>query len=220
MNERVVSLSYDLIYDYTTHFFLNLGTTMTFAQLYSNIFNYPLYTGLCLLVMLAYSCIYMLLAVYVERINPGEFGVAQPWYYVFKKMCFKQTTISAITPLNYSQNLSKTDGTIVTTTSHWIDLKPVNNDTSPSISIINLTKKFGQFTAVSDLSLRFYMGEVCTLLGHNGAGKTTITFILVGMLEPTSGTVIVEGFDYRTHSEEIRKMIGFCPQYGKLIDQS
>jgi len=85
------------------------------------------------------------------------------------------------------------------------------------------------------------MGEVCSLLGHNGAGKTTITFILVGMyylslstrylflvtlnilifdrfvgmLEPTSGSVIVEGFDYRTHSQEIRKMIGFCPQYGK-----
>jgi ABC-type multidrug transport system ATPase subunit len=82
------------------------------------------------------------------------------------------------------------------------------------------------------------MGEVCSLLGHNGAGKTTITFILVGMrcflsqlntyfllcqclgmLEPTSGSVIVEGFDYRTHSQEIRKMIGFCPQYGKQIDR-
>ena len=39
------------------------------------------------------------------------------------------------------------------------------------------------------------------------------------MLEPTSGSVIVEGFDYKTHSQEIRKMIGFCPQYGKEIYQ-
>jgi len=38
-------------------------------------------------------------------------------------------------------------------------------------------------------------------------------------MEPTSGHVVVEGFDYRTHSQEIRKMIGFCPQYGKEIDR-
>jgi ABC-type glutathione transport system ATPase component len=160
----------------------------------------------------------MLLAVYVERINPGEFGVAQPWNYVFKRMCSKQKTISTVTPFASSQSINKIDLTIPTTPNHWIDSDPINGDIAPSISIINLTKKFGKFTAVSDLSLRFYMGEVCTLLGHNGAGKTTITFILVGMSEPTSGTVIVEGYDYRTHSEEIRKMIGFCPQYGKLID--
>ncbi len=42
----------------------------------------------------------------------------------------------------------------------------------------------------------------------------------VGMLEPTSGCVVVEGFDYRTHSQDIRKLIGFCPQYGKQIDRS
>ncbi len=130
--------------------------------------------------MLVYSCIYMLLAVYVERINPGEFGVAQPWYYVFKNICFKRKTMSAIAPLDSSQSLNETYPTIGTT-NHWIDSNPVVSTTSPSISTINLTKKFGKFTAVSNLSLHFYMGEVCTLLGHNGAGKTTITFILVGM---------------------------------------
>ena len=84
---------------------------------------------------------------------------------------------------------------------------------------------------MSELSIDFYPGEVCSLLGHNGAGKTTATFILVGrfffprnndreihvgMLEPTSGQVFVDGLDYRTHSEQIRQRIGFCPQAGSL----
>jgi ATP-binding cassette subfamily A (ABC1) protein 3 len=86
---------------------------------------------------------------------------------------------------------------------------------------------------VSDLSLDFYSGEVCSLLGHNGAGKTTTTFILVGqfcginhfdmmyfvcilgMLEPTSGRVTVEGLDIRMHIQDVRKILGFCPQYGR-----
>ncbi len=68
---------------------------------------------------------------------------------------------------------------------------------------------------MSDLSLNFYKGEVCSLLGHNGAGKTTTTFILVGMLEPTSGHVTVEGLDNRMHIQDVRKIVGFCPQYGR-----
>ena len=144
----------------------------TVAQLYSNLFDYPLYIGLCLLLMLVYSFIYMLLAVYVERINPGEFGVAQPWYYPFRKFCCKPQTNTTISPARRSSDFD--------TANHWIDPNPVIRGTLPSVSTINLTKKFGKFTAVSDLSIRFYMGEVCSLLGHNGAGKTTITFILVG----------------------------------------
>jgi len=79
----------------------------------------------------------MLLAVYVERINPGEFGVAQPWYFVFKKMCFKQTT--PVTPFNSLQNYGKMNIT-VNTTNHWIDSNPISNGICPSISTVNLTK--------------------------------------------------------------------------------
>ena len=82
--------------------------------------------------------------------------------------------------------------------------------------------------------MNFYKGEVSSLLGHNGAGKTTTTFILVGefhtmityfekcqcvcivgMLEPTSGHVTIEGLDNRMHIQDVRKVLGFCPQYGK-----
>ena len=81
-------------------------------------------------------------------------------------------------------------------------------------------QKFGKFHAVSDLSLNFYRGEVSSLLGHNGAGKTTTTFILVGMLEATSGSVKVEGLDNRLHIQDIRRIVGFCPQYGRKKKES
>jgi hypothetical protein len=111
----------------------------TFEQLYSNIFNYPLYIGICLLLMLVYSFIYMILAVYVERINPGEFGIAQPWYFVFKQICYKQKRIVTGTPFNSLQNSNQTNNT-VNTANQWIDLKSMVNEMRPSISIMNLTK--------------------------------------------------------------------------------
>jgi hypothetical protein len=110
-----------------------------FAQLYSNIFTYPLYIGICLLLMLVYSFIYMLLAVYVERINPGEFGVAQPWYFIFQKVCCKQKNMSTVIPVDSLHNLDKTNNKIGAAT-HWIELDSMVNGMSPSVSTINLTK--------------------------------------------------------------------------------
>jgi hypothetical protein len=80
----------------------------------------------------------MLLAVYVERINPGEFGVAQPWYFVFKQMCFKEKTTSDVAPFDPVQNHHRTNtGNI---NNPWIDSNPMANGIYPCISTINLTK--------------------------------------------------------------------------------
>ncbi|CAF1572936.1 unnamed protein product, partial [Didymodactylos carnosus] len=56
----------------------------TYNNFYSNLFEYPLYIGVILLLQLLWSFIFMLLAIYVERVSPGEFGIAQPWNYLFK----------------------------------------------------------------------------------------------------------------------------------------
>ncbi|CAF2548505.1 unnamed protein product [Rotaria sp. Silwood2] len=190
----------------------------TFEQLYSNLYIYPLYIGICLLLMLIYSVIYFFLAMYVERVNPGEFGVSQPWNYLFKKSYWKPHATSIVQPLDSNDRLThKNDG--IYGSNGWIELNSMTNTiNNPSLTVSHLTKKFGKFQAVSDLSLNFYKGEVCSLLGHNGAGKTTTTFILVGMLEPTSGRVTVEGLDNRTHIQEVRKILGFCPQFDILYD--
>ncbi|CAF4618859.1 unnamed protein product [Rotaria sp. Silwood1] len=160
----------------------------------------------------------MLLTIYIERVNPGEFGVAQPWNYLFRKSFWNHRRSSTIEPSDldlkeHHPRLQDTSNDQVNDTHHWIQLTSLMNVKSPSLAINHLTKKFGKLQAVSDLSLDFYEGEVCSLLGHNGAGKTTTTFILVGMLEPTSGSVTVQGMDNREHIQEVRKLLGFCPQY-------
>ncbi|CAF2937617.1 unnamed protein product [Rotaria sp. Silwood2] len=158
---------------------------VTYGELYSNIFVYRLYIGLCLLLMLIYSVIYMFLAIYVERVNPGEFGISQPWNYLFRKSYW---TSSRVQPADIGNNFSKIHND-TPNNNNWIELNHVEKKKNPSMTIDHLTKTFGNFQAVSNLSLEFYSGEVCTLLGHNGAGKTTTTFILVGML------IFIENFD-------------------------
>ena len=157
------------------------GDMATFRDLYSNIFDYPLYIGLCLLLMLVYSVIYALLAIYIERINPGEFGVSQPWNFFLKKSYWSPSpsSSSSVRPSDVSLHVGKAYGN-ARGHNHWIDMTPADRKKTPSLSIEHLTKKFGKVEAVSDVSVNFYEGEVCTLLGHNGAGKTTTTFILVG----------------------------------------
>src|ERR1700748_1985458 len=76
------------------------------------------------------------------------------------------------------------------------------------ISVQNLIKKYGEFTAVNDLSFEVQEGEVFGLLGPNGAGKTTTLEIIETLREKTSGTVIVDGKNLDTHANEIKKVIG------------
>ncbi len=108
----------------------------TFQQLYTNIFDYPLYIGICLLLMLIYSVIYMFLAVYVERLNPGEFGISQPWNYLFKKSYWTSTTIR---PLGIENNLDRVNND-VSNTNHWIELNTIEKKKNPAMSIDHLTK--------------------------------------------------------------------------------
>ena len=81
-----------------------------------------------------------------------------------------------------------------------------------SISVRNLTKKFGDFTAVEHISFDVAKGEIFGFLGANGAGKTTAMRILCGLSLPTSGEGTVAGFDIRTGQEEIKKHIGYMSQ--------
>ena len=81
-----------------------------------------------------------------------------------------------------------------------------------AVIIKNLTKIFGDFTAVDDVSLTVERGEIFGFLGANGAGKTTVIRMLCGLLLPTSGTGIVNDFDIYAESEKIKKSIGYMSQ--------
>ena len=84
------------------------------------------------------------------------------------------------------------------------------------ISIINLTKNYGDVVALNNVSLTVEGGEVVGLIGPNGAGKSTLMKIIVGILKPTSGTVSVEGFDVVGEPERARRVIGYLPENPSL----
>ncbi len=87
-----------------------------------------------------------------------------------------------------------------------------------SIEASHLTKKFGAFTAVDDVNFAVKQGEIFGFLGANGAGKSTTIRMLCGLLEPTSGTAIVGGFDVNTQTESVKLTIGYMSQRFSLYD--
>ena len=80
------------------------------------------------------------------------------------------------------------------------------------IEVENIVKKFGIFTAVDGISFSVEHGEIFGLLGPNGAGKSTLIRMMTTLIEPTSGTARVDGFDVRRAANEVRKIIGVIPQ--------
>lgn len=86
------------------------------------------------------------------------------------------------------------------------------------IEIDNLTKKFGDFTAVNAISCTVKRGEVFGFLGANGAGKTTAMRMLIGLSKPTSGVGKVAGFDVNNEPEKIKKSIGYMSQKFSLYN--
>lgn len=82
----------------------------------------------------------------------------------------------------------------------------------------NLTKMFGDFTAVNAISFEVKKGEIFGFLGANGAGKTTAMKMLIGISKPTSGAAKVAGFDVFTNAEDIKKNIGYMSQKFALYD--
>lgn len=82
----------------------------------------------------------------------------------------------------------------------------------------NLTKQFGDFTAVNAISFDVKAGEIFGFLGANGAGKTTAMRMLCGLSSPTSGTAQIAGFDIYHHTEDIKRNIGYMSQKFSLYE--
>jgi ABC-2 type transport system ATP-binding protein len=87
-----------------------------------------------------------------------------------------------------------------------------------SIEVKSLTKKFGDFTAVDAVSFEVEHGTIFGFLGANGAGKSTTIRMLCGLLDPTSGTATVGGFDIRREPERVKRVIGYMSQKFSLYD--
>ncbi|RLC63403.1 MAG: ABC transporter ATP-binding protein [Chloroflexi bacterium] len=87
-----------------------------------------------------------------------------------------------------------------------------------AVEVENLTKTFGDFTAVDGVTFHIKRGEIFGFLGPNGAGKTTTIRMLLGLLRPTDGRATVLGYDVERQAEEVRKNIGYMSQRFSLYE--
>src|SRR5262245_40650524 len=91
-----------------------------------------------------------------------------------------------------------------------------NDRSRPIVDVRRLSKYYGPFVAVHDVSFTIPQGQIVALLGPNGAGKTTIMRMLTGYLAPSSGTASVAGFDVQQERLAVAGQIGYLPENGPL----
>jgi ABC-2 type transport system ATP-binding protein len=82
----------------------------------------------------------------------------------------------------------------------------------------NLTKNYGNLTALNDLNLKIQQGDIFGFIGPNGAGKTTTMRILVTLLEPTRGTAFINGLNVLKDGKKVRRMVGYMPDFMGVYD--
>jgi ABC-2 type transport system ATP-binding protein len=92
------------------------------------------------------------------------------------------------------------------------------NTTSPAVEVENLVKRFDDFSAVDHVSFTVDRGEILGFLGPNGAGKSTVIRMLCGLLTPTEGRALVNGFDVAREPEKVKQHIGYMSQKFSLYD--
>lgn len=167
--------------------------------------------GHTMIMMLISSFVYFMLALYVEKVLPGEFGVAEPWYFPFTKAYwFGEETFHGIDDAEIHQNGIQHE--------EDIEAEPIGK--RAGIETKGLRKVYrNKKTAVKGLTLKMYDDEITVLLGHNGAGKTTTMAMLTGMIPPTAGTANVNGFDIRKNINAVRNSLGICFQHNVLFDE-
>src|SRR5512141_2247597 len=95
---------------------------------------------------------------------------------------------------------------------------PISSTDHDPIEVQNLTKKFGDFTSVDQVSFNVHQGEIFGWLGPNGAGKTTTIRILLGLLRPTAGSAAVLGYDSATQAKSIHARVGYMSQQFTLYN--
>jgi ABC-2 type transport system ATP-binding protein len=82
----------------------------------------------------------------------------------------------------------------------------------PAIEVNHIVKKYGDFTAVDDVSFQVAEGEIFGLLGPNGAGKSTLIRMMTTLIPITAGVAKISGYDVRTKADDARRCIGVIPQ--------
>ncbi|XP_067403405.1 cholesterol transporter ABCA5 isoform X2 [Emydura macquarii macquarii] len=181
------------------------------GAIFSNLNNgpYPLVISLILLVL--DSMFYLLLAVYLDQVIPGEFGLRRPSFFFMKPSFWSKRR------RNYKELY---ESTVNGSLSFSEMVEPVSSEFQgkEAIRISSVQKTFRKkgetVEALRSLSFDIYEGQITALLGHNGTGKTTLMNILCGLCPPSDGFASVYGHRISEIDEmlDVRKLTGVCPQ--------
>ncbi|KAJ7976760.1 ABC transporter A family member 1 [Quillaja saponaria] len=186
----------------------------------------------CLLMLLLDTFLYCAIALYLDKVLPREYGLRYPWSFIFQRCFWRKKSIMEhcsssleckFTDLYKSKGrFSRKDTFEPAFEAISLDMKQQELD-GRCIQLRNLHKvyatKKGGCCAVNLLQLTLYENQILALLGHNGAGKSTTIAMLVGLLPPTSGDALVFGKNIVTDMDEIRKVLGVCPQNDILFPE-
>ncbi|CAF2062271.1 unnamed protein product [Rotaria magnacalcarata] len=165
--------------------------------------------------------IYLILALYIENIWPGQYGIPKSFLYPFQLSYWRGYTQGPVVNVNNAfddpNGRNPADSTA-------FENEPIDKELG--VRLVNVSKTYSflfgsrpPVHAVSNLSMNIYSGQLTALLGHNGAGKSTTISMITGLIPPTSGKIIVNGFDIATSMDSVRNILGLCPQYNILFDQ-
>ncbi|XP_050743794.1 phospholipid-transporting ATPase ABCA1-like [Drosophila biarmipes] len=170
----------------------------------------PLTVGAAIIIMLVSSIMYMTVCLYVEQVMPGNFGVPRPWNFPFRREFWGMESIER-------KNEDSEDMETLRLNPKAFEMEPEGKHIG--LRIKDLREKFAGKAVVKGLTMNMFKDEITVLLGHNGAGKTTTISMLTGMIPPTSGAAIINGYDIATSTEEARMSMGICPQHNVLFDE-
>ncbi|XP_031638212.1 ATP-binding cassette sub-family A member 3-like, partial [Contarinia nasturtii] len=151
--------------------------------------------------------VFLLIAFYIEKVFPGEYGVPHKWNFFCKSDFWLgddgYTKRAAVNIQEKNENF---------------EYEPVNCEAG--VRVKNLRKIFTNGkVACKNVTFNMFRNQITVLLGHNGAGKSTTIKMLTGLIPPTSGTAIINGYDIRTDLRRARESIGICPQHDILFDE-
>ncbi len=192
--------------------------------------------GQCIIMLLIDTFLYGLLAWYASEVIPSEWGTCRPWYFFVTPSFWScgrfGNKVHGAKELNILQNEAEVEGSGGKPGEAWIEkvspnlLRQVTSETC--LAVRNLKKEFhshgttvyaiGADNMSSGLSITMFRGQVTALLGHNGAGKSTIMNMLSGMTSVSNGDAYLSGKSVRMNMKEIRHDLGVCPQHDILYD--
>ena len=192
---------------------------------------FEIYTNYSIIVMIIMLLVdillYLFLGYYLQNVLPHDFGIRKPWYFIFKKLfCIKSK--EQVYSSNYegekdNNNSDNEDKFTNIPSNENFQSEEIYKDMThqkDSFRIRNLVKQFGNGKAAVDhINLNFYKNEIFALLGHSGAGKTTMISILTGLYEATAGEALYDGINILSpdNMDFFRQKVGICLQHDILF---